>query len=278
MKREKPLANDKAGKARKRSGPWEFVASDWRELGDFLQAFLAESEIKPKYEALRAALAEAIHRELIGRQGKLPTEKELVELVPFGLATVQRALRGLTDSGLIARKPGVGTIVVPVKWQIEQPLHLNLQDMEGNQAPLTSRVLSRRKVTGKGRWRDFLGDAEQVYVIQRLHMAAGDLPIYSEYYVDVAAYPVFLWKPLSELSNENLRHIFSRELGRVVDNITSRIVAVPAPAEVASHLNIKRNVVCLRQQATATSGSKVLYYAAFWIPPNPYELVIESNL
>ncbi len=278
MKREEPLTNDKVGKGRSRSGPWEFLASDWRELGEFLQRFLAENDIKPKYEALRAALAEAIRRELIGRQGKLPTEKELVELVPFGLATVQRALKGLTDSGLIARKPGVGTIVVPVKWQIEQPLHLNLQDVAGSQAPLTSRVLSRRKAGSKGRWRNFLKDAEQVYVIQRLHMAAGDLPIYSEYYVDVAAYPIFLWKPLSELSNENLRHIFSRELGLVVDNITSRIAAASAPVEVASHLNIKRNVVCLRQQATATSGNKVLYFAAFWVPPNPYELVLESNL
>ena len=58
MKREKSLANEKAGKARKRSGPWEFIASDWRELGDFLQAYLAESEIKPRAAAQpRVALA-----------------------------------------------------------------------------------------------------------------------------------------------------------------------------------------------------------------------------
>ncbi len=267
-------ASKKASGARFRE--WE--ASDWTELGDFLRGYLSGTTIRPKYEALRHALAEAMNRNLIASGALLPTEKELTEIVPYGLATVQRSLKALSESGLISRKPGVGTVVVPLKWQIRQPLHVNLQDNNSAQAPLTSKVLSRKQAKSKGRWQAHLIDAKQPVVIRRLHLAAGSVPVYSEYYVDGAAYPQFLEKPLSELRNENLRHIFSRELGIVVAKITTRISAAPVPKSIASELSIKPGTTCLLQRATASSNQNVLYYAEFWIPPNPYELVIESNL
>jgi DNA-binding GntR family transcriptional regulator len=65
-----------------------------------------------RYAAIFRALAEGIRSGRYPVGGRLPTEAELC--VSYGVSrhTVREAIRRLTDQGLIARQPGVGSIVL----------------------------------------------------------------------------------------------------------------------------------------------------------------------
>lgn len=94
------------------------------------------------YNTLRAQIVNLEYRE--GDQ--LPTESQLCEILGVSRITVRRAMDMLTQDGLIKRKPGSGTFVLPANSR-KVPIFLN--DFSGsieNQAPNMKRKLVSREV------------------------------------------------------------------------------------------------------------------------------------
>lgn len=78
---------------------------------------------KPRYLQIKEYLLDEINSGRIGRDEKLPSEKELCELFSVSRITVRKALEGLEESGLLYRVPGRGTFVKDMRKQInEEPL------------------------------------------------------------------------------------------------------------------------------------------------------------
>ncbi|MCS7174855.1 substrate-binding domain-containing protein [Pseudothermotoga sp.] len=67
--------------------------------------------IIPKYRLIEQFLLSEIKSGKYTADGKLPTEKELMEKFSASRETVRKALDRLTVKGIIVRKPGVGTFI-----------------------------------------------------------------------------------------------------------------------------------------------------------------------
>jgi DNA-binding GntR family transcriptional regulator len=67
---------------------------------------------KTRYAEIYRALADGIRAGRYAVGGRLPTEAELCASYGVSRHTVREAIRRLTDQGLIARQPGVGSIVL----------------------------------------------------------------------------------------------------------------------------------------------------------------------
>jgi GntR family transcriptional regulator len=72
----------------------------------------AQPTRKPRYEQIYRALADDISAGRYPVGGKLPPELELCEMFDASRHTMREAIRLLTEQGLIARRPGAGTVVL----------------------------------------------------------------------------------------------------------------------------------------------------------------------
>ena len=71
----------------------------------------------PFYEKVKQAISEKIQRGVWRPHDRIPSEAELVAQFGFSRMTINRALRELTDEGLLVRLQGVGTFVAEPKGQ-----------------------------------------------------------------------------------------------------------------------------------------------------------------
>lgn len=69
----------------------------------------------PFYEKVKQAISEKIHSGVWRPHDRIPSEAELVAQFGFSRMTINRALRELTDEGLLVRLQGVGTFVAERK-------------------------------------------------------------------------------------------------------------------------------------------------------------------
>ncbi|MGN0932403.1 GntR family transcriptional regulator [Falsigemmobacter intermedius] len=70
---------------------------------------------QPLYLEVRRILTEELAQGLYPVGSRFPTEQELVERFGYARQTVREALRGLQDSGLIARQTKTGTVVLATR-------------------------------------------------------------------------------------------------------------------------------------------------------------------
>ncbi|WP_274630165.1 histidine utilization repressor [Arvimicrobium flavum] len=81
----------------------------------FPQAGSLPPSASPLYEKVKDYVLDNIGTGRWGRDGKLPSENELVASLGVSRMTVHRALRELTSEGHLLRVQGVGTFVAPPK-------------------------------------------------------------------------------------------------------------------------------------------------------------------
>jgi DNA-binding GntR family transcriptional regulator len=77
----------------------------------------AASSAQPRYLLVAQALVRQIERGVLKVGDRLATEQEIGEKFGVSRHTAREALRRLTDAGLVARKPGVGTIITALQTQ-----------------------------------------------------------------------------------------------------------------------------------------------------------------
>ncbi|MBK4714527.1 MULTISPECIES: histidine utilization repressor [Tenebrionibacter/Tenebrionicola group] len=71
----------------------------------------------PFYEKVKQAISEKIYAGVWRPHDRIPSEAELVAQFGYSRMTINRALRELTDEGLLVRLQGVGTFVAQPKGQ-----------------------------------------------------------------------------------------------------------------------------------------------------------------
>lgn len=239
---------------------------------------------RPKYRVLQYGLADAIRTGVIGDNELLPTETELTNMTPFSLGTVQRALKNLVAAGLIIRKAGVGTIVAPWRRELENPIHTRFIDKNGRVLPVYTEVLSRRRMTAPGPWKDFLQAGTNTLVIkrrliiERTEDEGGNFSYYNEFYVDGSKYKVFRETPKRELNGVNFKRKMAEEFSLVITRISNHMSIVSADAAVAAALGLDAGTPVIRQRVYVYSMDGPLYYQEYWIPPDVQELVIDTAL
>lgn len=204
--------------------------------------------LKPRYVQVAEELRAEVLAGKIGGAADFPTESVLCERFGCSRFTVREALRRLQDEGLIARKRGSGTVVMPAAARggtLHQPLS-NVAELL--QYARDTQVDFQR--IGKGR---MPGDiAEQVRCatdgdwvhVAGVRLGADSLPLaLTDAYIiealephvpELKASPVTLFRQLESLA------------GFSTSEVTQDIQAIPADARAAAALDVKEGTPCLR--------------------------------
>jgi len=222
------------------------------------------------------SLSQQLHerlRQLIAQTepgGRLPSEPKLAKQMGVSRATLREAMRIFETQGVIHRRQGVGTFVIPPSQVIDTGLEVlesilsqaEKKHLKINVGPFS---ISEREATQKEA--EVLGIQPGSGVLQIAWvMETPDRPV--AYLVDVL--------PAGLLSLANARQYFQ---GSVLDllmsspelNLTTsrtELSAVAAPAEIARSLGIQRGDVVLCFEATLyTAEGKVVDYShSYYLP------------
>ncbi|AEE68819.1 GntR family transcriptional regulator [Bordetella pertussis] len=223
----------------------------------------------PKYRRLSNILVEAIRRGVWQPGDRLPAEEQLTEMTPFSLGTVQRALRALTDEGLVIRMQGHGNFVADQQRQMADPWHCRFLDDESDGiVPIYSKAVQRAVVTPSetGPWQRYLHSGS-VMRLDRIINVNDEFRIFSRFYADRELLQPLWHVPLEELDGANFKDIIMRQVGLPITEIDRSVRIRRIDAQAARLIGVAPEATVLFMQAVARAGRDAcIYYQEFYIP------------
>ena len=231
----------------------------------------------PLHAQLRGALLGNINAGHWTAGERLPTETDLVAATGLSAGTVQRALRALTEEGVVRRQQGSGSFVAAGHHRIDDVAHCRFLGDDGESVlPVFSRVLSRRPVRRTGPWSThFSGHGAEVVRLDRVLSVNGEFDVFSRFYFDGKRFKGLASRPIAELAGTNFKVLLGQELNVPAGGISQTLQLVGAPTDVAPHIGVEagRHVAMLEIVRHARSGDDVFYYQRMFIPPASRKLV-----
>lgn len=230
-----------------------------------------------KYALLRDALVDAIASGDWKRGAQLPTEQELARETPFSLGTVQRALRGLVDDGIIIRRQGFGTFVADDVKPLNKPWHMRFVSPDGDEVVETyTYVLDRQNVRKKGRWSRYFPNKSDLFVIERRFRIVDRFWVFNRFYSSASVLGALQRYPLGKLNGVNLKEMIVREYGLPITTIEHRLKVTHFDPEVCRHLEVSKGATGMLLEAIARTGPDAVYYQEFHVPEVDYYLDLPS--
>ncbi len=231
----------------------------------------------PKYLRLRSSLAAAIGAGRWKAGAKIPTEERLTQATGLSLGTVQRALRALSDDGLVVRRHGMGTFVSVGEAPMNAPFyHCRFLDDEGKLLPIFSKFVRRGPALRAGPWTRELGDAS-ITCIERTFSVNHEFSIYTHLYFDARRLPSLASAPAARLSGVNVKDLITREhhiaLARFSETLGVRVF----PPQVCSALGVKaRTSGAVLEIVARDRTGEAVYFQDLYIPPTARRLFIAA--
>ena len=236
----------------------------------FSSLFRANHSGIPKYRLVLNAITEGISSGLWKAGDKLPTEDELVQLTPFSLGTVQRALRDLVDQGLVVRRHGLGSFVTSSPRRLENPWHCRFVADDGVETvPVYSKAIRRELVSHIGPWSQYLS-AEDTTVIRldRIINIADEFNIFSRFYGGSMLLKVLWDIPMEHLHGANVKKMIAAQCQLPITEIVHQTRIDHFDDEVCQMIGLEAGSIGMFMQAIARAGSNLsVYYQEFYIPP-----------
>lgn len=201
---------------------------------------------------------------------KLPSENDLVAALDVSRMTINRALRELTQEGLIKRVHGLGSFVA------ETPRHaslIELQDIaleiERDGGRHVSRVLSLESVYASRTVTEMMQTAEDapLYRLRAVHYH-GDLPLqFESRYVNPQAMPDFIQQDFTRITAT------AYLLGQFKpDEMEHRVRAIVPDQQTRELLKMSADQPCLQLTRRTWKEGLVVTYVTLTYPGDRYEL------
>ena len=247
----------------------------------FSSLFRANHSGIPKYRLVLNAITEGISSGLWKAGDKLPTEDELVQLTPFSLGTVQRALRILVEQGLVVRQHGLGTFVAGSQLQVQDPWHCRFIADDGESyLPVYSTVLNREFVTeGMELVHYFDVSADPLALIERIININDEFNVFSQFYIQRNKFPQLWETPLEKLKGLNFKSQITNELNMPITRVDHSIRMECFNAEICAHIGIPTDSTGMCLNVAAYMGVDIcIYFQRFYIPPTNRSLSIPNQL
>ncbi len=201
---------------------------------------------------------------------KLPSENELVDALGVSRMTINRALRELTQEGLIRRVHGIGSFVA------EAPRHASLIELQDIALEIEQRgrrysteVLTREKIPAPSEvaTQMELAAGSPVFHLHALHLQ-DELPLQLENrYVNPRAMPDFIAQDFTRITaTAYLLQQFKP------DEMEHRVSAVMPDATTRRLLALDANQPCLQLTRRTWKDARVVTHVTLTYPGESYEL------
>jgi GntR family histidine utilization transcriptional repressor len=231
---------------------------------------ISKSAPEPIYLQIKKAIQQRIVSGEWPSGQKLPSENELVNALDVSRMTINRALRELTQEGLIERVHGLGSFVA------EAPRHMSLIELQDIALEIaqhgrqhSSRVLSQATVSADARVaaQMQIPVGSPVYHLRAVH-CQDDQPIqFESRYVNPAEMPQFMQQDFSRTTaTAYLLEQFKP------DEMEHRVSAVMPDPELRELLEMQQGQPCLQLTRRTWHQHQVVTYVTLTYPGDRYEL------
>ena len=225
---------------------------------------------KPRYQQLKDLIIKRISAGELRPSDRVPSENELVEAMNVSRMTANRALRELTQEGLIQRVHGLGSFVA------EAPRHASLIELQDIALEIAqrgkrhhARILQQEIVNASAQIAAQLElpVAQQVFHLRVVHFQ-DDIPIQLESrYVHPAAMPDFMAQDFSRITpTAYLLEQFKP------DEMEHRVSAVMPDAQTRELLGMQGGQPCLQLIRRTWHQQQVVTHVTLTYPGDRYEL------
>jgi len=227
-----------------------------------------------KAEKLRAAFIETIELGLWRPDDPVPTEKELLAVLPISQGTVQAAMRRLADDGIVVRKRGAGSRISSSGARGQDPWYMRFLAEDG--ADLASTAITRvttTEVRGRGDWSTALGIRPSYVKIERTLNVGDSFLILAIAYLDAGRF-----RPLLDFSSEimaytHIRHLLHDRFNVPTMGVRQSARLRGAAEDVAQVTGVDAGTpVLVMQTVNLTLHQEPVIYQEFHIPPNDFIL------
>ncbi len=231
---------------------------------------ISKAAPEPIYRQIKKTIQQRIENGDWPAGQKLPSENELVAALDVSRMTINRALRELTQEGLIQRVHGLGSFVA------ETPRHASLIELQDIAVEIEhsgkrhhARVLQQdtidatEQIASRFEWPEL----RSVYHVRLVHFQ-DDQPIQLESrYVNPAAIPDFMAQDFDRITpTAYLLNQFKP------DEMEHRVSAVMPDAETRDLLGMQEGQPCLRLTRRTWHQQQVVTHVTLTYPGDRYDL------
>ncbi len=230
-----------------------------------------EARSIPRYRSIASAIRSDIQAGTYPPGSLLPSEAELATTFGVTRMTVRQALAGLATEGIIERRHGHGTIVVPIKHQRHPQMTLGLtEELIARGLVPGSRVLRIEEFRPSPALRDLLWISARGRAIRlrRLRYADGNLIGLQETIIPSRYAPDLLEL---DLTDRSLAGVLRERHGLAASWTDLTIEAVEADRATATALDILPGTALLRSTSVSfLADGRPLERTIGWFPGTRY--------
>lgn len=223
----------------------------------------------PRYQKVKDHILSHIGSGAWPSGHRVPSENELVKLLSVSRMTVNRAMKELSDEGLLTRVAGVGTFVAD-RTAHANPLEVHniASEIRNRGAEHTVQVLKLEAVDAKGDMARSFNAAPGATVFHSLmvHCENGVPVQLEDRYVNPAVAPGYLGVDFTKTT----AHQYLIEVAPLQE-VEHILRAVMPTAQVRRLLKMPEGEPCLMLQRRTWSGGQVATTSRFYYPGSRYE-------
>ena len=224
----------------------------------------------PFYEKVKQTISDNIASGVWRPHDRIPSEAELVAQFGFSRMTINRALRELTDEGLLVRLQGVGTFVSEPKGQSALVEIRSIADeIAARHHQHRCEVLTLEQTQANALQATALNVREGTLIFHSVMVHyENDLPVQIEdRCVNAGVVPDYLAQDYSQTTP----HAYLSLIAPLTEG-EHIVEAVRATAEECALLNIKEHDPCLLIHRRTWSASHIVSHARLLFPGSRYRL------
>lgn len=208
----------------------------------------ASSGPKIKHRQLANAILDLIEKGDLKPGEQLPTETALAEGLPFSLGTIQKALRNLSELGVVNRKAGTGTVIAERSEEIFDLWQFRFV-AEGSDSvlPVFSKVTGITKIAQKGPWSAFLGDEDSYVRITREIDVDHRFKLMNFFYLSDSQFGSIVDLGSAAFEGVHLHAVIRQVFGIGTAGTNNRVVCAAFPDPICLRLDLPsgaRGLIC----------------------------------
>lgn len=226
------------------------------------------STTRIKHRQLAEAILVLIEEGSLQAGDPLPTEAALTDGLPFSLGTIQKALRNLSELGVINRKTGTGTVIAERTEEIFDLWQFRfVNEVSDTVLPVYSKVTEMESIHAKGPWSKFLGDEDDYVRITREIDVDHRFKLLNYFYLSDRQFGSVLDLAASEFEGVHLHAVIRQKFGIGTVRTNNRVACSAFPDPVSLRLDLPsaaRGIIC--DILGFASSDKPLFFQQVFVP------------